>query len=62
MMTNHLKGIAMIEVDQMNELCDDAVTHGLYVSEVEEKYKAYYAGYLTMIKRDDLIDINIGKE
>jgi len=52
----------MIEVDQMNEWCDDAVTHGLYVSECEQKYQAYYAGYLSMIKREDLIDINIGKE
>jgi hypothetical protein len=52
----------MIEVGKINEWCDDAVTHGLYVSEVEEKYRGYYAGYLMMIKRDDLIDINIGKE
>jgi len=52
----------MIEVDQMNEWCDDAVTHGLYVSEVERKYQGYYSGYLSMIKREDLIDINIGKE
>jgi hypothetical protein len=56
------KGANMIEVGEMNEWCDDAVTHGLYVSECEEKYQGYYAGYLSMIKRDDLIDINIGKE
>jgi hypothetical protein len=56
------KGANMIEVGEMNEWCDDAVTHGLYVSEVEEKYRGYYAGYLSMIKREDLIDINIGKE
>lgn len=52
----------MIEVGKMNEWCDDAVTHGLYVSECEQKYQAYYAGYLSMIKREDLIDVNVNKD
>lgn len=47
----------MIEVDKMNEYADDAVTHGLYASEVEEKYQAYYIGYLINVGRQDLIDI-----
>ena len=40
----------------MNEIADDAVTHGLYASEVEEKYRAYYIGYLITKGRQDLID------
>ena len=47
----------MIEVDKINEWCEDALTHGLYVSECEERYQAYYSGYLHKIKRDDLIDV-----
>ena len=46
----------MIEVGEMNEWCDDAVTHGLYVSECEQKYQAYYIGYLITVGRQDLID------
>lgn len=40
----------------MNELADDALTHGLYSSEVEKKYQAYYIGYLITKGRQDLID------
>jgi len=48
----------MIEVDEMNEWCEDALTHGLYVSECEEKYRAYYESYLRIKNRYDLIDSN----
>jgi len=48
----------MIEVDKMDEWCNDALTHGLYLSEVEEKYKSYYKSYLRIRKRHDLIDID----
>lgn len=46
----------MIEVDKMNEIAEDACTHGLYVSECEQKYQAYYIGYLINVGRQDLID------
>jgi len=52
----------MIEVNKINEWCEDALTHGLYVSECEERYQAYYSGYLHKIKRDDLIDVNVNKD
>ena len=47
----------MISVDTMNEYAEDACTHGLYASEVEEKYQEYYIGYLLNVGRQDLIDI-----
>ena len=47
----------MVEVAKMNEYAEDACTHGLYVSEVEEKYQGYYIGYLINVGRQDLIDI-----
>ena len=46
----------MIPVETMDEYAEDACTHGLYVSEVEEKYQAYYIGYLINVGRQDLID------
>jgi hypothetical protein len=52
----------MINIDEMNEWCDDAVTHGLYVSECEPRHQAYYSGYLHRIKRDDLIDVHVNKD
>jgi len=57
MMTNHKEGHVMISVETMNEYAEDACTHGLYASEVEEKYQAYYIGYLINVGRQDLIDI-----
>lgn len=48
----------MIELNQINEIAEDACTHGLYASEVEEQYRAYYIGYLINVKRKDLIDID----
>ena len=47
----------MIEVNQINEIAEDACTHGLYASEVEEQYQSYYIGYLINVGRQDLIDI-----
>jgi hypothetical protein len=40
----------------IKEMAEDACTHGLYVSEVEKKYQAYYIGYLITKGRQDLID------
>ena len=40
----------------------DAMTHGVYVSEVDDEVKASYAHYLRCNGRDDLIDISIGAE
>ena len=37
-------------------MAEDACTHGLYVSEVEKKYQAYYIGYLITKGKQDLID------
>ena len=43
-------------VIDLKETAEDACTHGLYASEVEEKYQAYYIGYLITVGRQDLID------
>ena len=40
----------------------DALTHGIFLSEVEDEIKASYAAYLTVHGREDLIDIPIGAE
>jgi len=52
----------MKEIDKISEWCSDAVTHGLYVSECEQKYQAFYSGYLHLIKRNDLIDVKVNKD
>lgn len=52
-----MKGNVMIPVEAMNEIAEDACTHGLYASEVDPKYQAYYIGYLINVGRQDLIDI-----
>jgi hypothetical protein len=52
-----MKGNVMISVDNMNEIAEDACTHGLYASEVDSQYQAYYIGYLINVGRQDLIDI-----
>ena len=38
----------------------DALTHGVYVSEVEDEVKACYAQYCRDHGRADLIDIPVG--
>ena len=43
-------------MENLKEVCEDACTHGLYTSEVEERYQAYYIGYLITKGRQDLID------
>ena len=43
-------------------MAEDACTHGLYVSEVEEKYQAYYIGYLITKGKQDLIDTEFNPE
>ena len=46
----------------LKEIAGDACTHGLYVSEVEEKYQTYYIGYLITKGRQELIDIEFNSE
>ena len=46
----------------LKETAEDACTHGLYVSEVEEKYQTYYIGYLITKGRQDLIDTEFNPE
>ena len=46
----------------LKEIAEDACTHGLYVSEVEEKYQAYYIGYLITKGKQDLIDTEFNPE
>ena len=46
----------------LKETAEDACTHGLYVSEVEEKYQTYYIGYLITKGRQDLIDTKFNPE
>ena len=46
----------------LKEMAEDACTHGLYVSEVEEKYQAYYIGYLITKGKQDLIDTEFNPE
>ena len=52
-----MEGNVMISVDSMNEIAEDACTHGLYASEVDPQYQEYYIGYLINVGRQDLIDI-----
>ena len=52
-----MEGNVMISVDNINEIAEDACTHGLYASEVDTQYQAYYIGYLLNVGRQDLIDI-----
>ena len=47
----------MVNIVDANE---DALTHGVYVSEVSDEFKATYAQYLREQGRDDLIDIPVG--
>lgn len=49
-------------MDNHFDYCMDAMTHGVYVSEVVDEYKATYAQFLRGIGRDDLIDIPVGAE
>ena len=46
----------------IKEMAEDACTHGLYVSEVEKKYQAYYIGYLITKGKQDLIDTEFNPE
>jgi hypothetical protein len=43
-------------MENLKEVCEDACTHGLYTSEVEERYRADYIRYLIDNNRHDLID------
>ena len=46
----------MKEIKNIQEVCEDACTHGLYTSEVEEQYRKDYISYLIDNNRHDLID------
>lgn len=47
-------------MDNFNAEMQDALTHGLYVSEVRDEVKADYAAYVRSLYRADLVDIPVG--
>ena len=45
-----------------HDYLEDAMTHGVYLSEVEDEVKAAYCAFLRSYNREDLIDIPVGAE
>ena len=45
-----------------HDYLEDAMVHGVYLSEVEDNVKASYAAFLRSYNREDLIDITVGAE
>lgn len=54
-MTKHVNEL-IASFEEKLKILEDAVTHGLFLSEVEEQYKVEYFTYLRSIGRFDLID------